>query len=72
MKKLIAAAVVSVGLLLVGCSGGGYGTVGPANLTMLNGNPGGSTPYLPVHRGISGLDEVLSMRAYRLAVPAAT
>jgi hypothetical protein len=30
-------------------------------------NPGGSTPYLPVHRGISGLDEVLSMRAYRLA-----
>lgn len=33
----------------------------------LNLNPGGSTPYLPVHRGISGLDEVLSMRAYRLA-----
>jgi CotH kinase protein len=30
-------------------------------------NPGGSTPYLPVHRGISGLDEVLSMHAYRLA-----
>jgi hypothetical protein len=30
-------------------------------------NPGGSTPYLPVHRGIAGLDEVLSMRAYRLA-----
>lgn len=37
----------------------------------LNLNPGGSTPYLPVHRGISGLDEVLCMRSYRLAgVPA--
>jgi hypothetical protein len=38
-------------------------------------NPGGCTPYLPVLRGISGLDEVLSMRAYRLAAvpsPAAT
>src|ERR1700730_6586358 len=44
MKKLIAAAVVSVALLVVGCSGGGYGTVGPANLTGFNGNPGGSTP----------------------------
>lgn len=30
-------------------------------------NPGGSTPYEPVLRGIAGLDEVLSMRAYRLA-----
>jgi hypothetical protein len=39
----------------------------PAPLDGLNLNPGGSTPYLPVHRGISGLDEVLSMRAYRLA-----
>lgn len=38
-----------------------------APLDGLNLNPGGSTPYLPVHRGISGLDEVLSMRAYRLA-----
>jgi len=37
----------------------------------LNLNPGGSTPYLPVLRGIAGLDEVLSMRSYRLAgVPA--
>jgi len=44
MKKLIAAAVVSVALLVVGCSGGGYGSVGPANLTGFNGNPGGSTP----------------------------
>ncbi|QVL34824.1 CotH kinase family protein [Telmatocola sphagniphila] len=33
----------------------------------LNLNPGGCTPYLPVHRGIAGLDEVLSFRAYRLA-----
>jgi hypothetical protein len=44
MKKLIAAAMVSVALLVVGCSGGGYGTVGAANLTGFNGNPGGSTP----------------------------
>jgi hypothetical protein len=48
------------------------GTPFPAAVNSLNLNPGGSTPYLPVHRGISGLDEVLSMRAYRLAgVPAA-
>lgn len=39
----------------------------PDSLSGLNLNPGGSTPHLPVHRGISGLDEVLSMRAYRLA-----
>jgi pimeloyl-ACP methyl ester carboxylesterase len=44
MKKLIAACMVSVALLATGCSNGGYGSVGPANLTMLNGNPGGSTP----------------------------
>lgn len=45
----------------------------PATFDSLNLNPGGSTPYLPVHRGISGLDEVLSMRAYRLAgVPSPT
>jgi len=44
MEKLIAAAVVSVALLVGGCSGGGYGTVGTANLTGFNGNPGGSTP----------------------------
>jgi pimeloyl-ACP methyl ester carboxylesterase len=30
-------------------------------------NPGGYTPYDPVLRGIAGLDEVMSMRAYRLA-----
>lgn len=39
----------------------------PAPLGRLDLNPGGSTPYLPVLRGIAGLDEVLSMRAYRLA-----
>src|SRR5206468_1893044 len=39
----------------------------PAPCPSLDLNPGGSTPYLPVHRGISGLDEVMSMRAYRLA-----
>lgn len=39
----------------------------PAPCGSLNLNPGGSTPYLPVLRGIGGLDEVLSMRAYRLA-----
>jgi hypothetical protein len=43
----------------------------PAALDSLNLNPGQSTPYVPVHRGIAGLDEVLCMRAYRLAgVPA--
>jgi pimeloyl-ACP methyl ester carboxylesterase len=44
MKKLFAAGTVSVALLFGGCSGGGYGSVGPANLTGFNGNPGGSTP----------------------------
>ena len=44
MEKLIAAGMVSVALLSGGCSGGGYGAVGSPNLTMLNGNPGGSTP----------------------------
>ena len=39
----------------------------PEAISSLNINPGGSTPYLPILRGISGLDEVLSMRAYRLA-----
>lgn len=39
----------------------------PDQLKSLNLNPGGSTPYLPVLRGIAGLDEVMSMRAYRLA-----
>lgn len=39
----------------------------PAPIDGLNLNPGCSTPYLPILRGIAGLDEVLSMRAYRLA-----
>jgi hypothetical protein len=39
----------------------------PDKVRSLNLNPGGSTPYLPVLRGITGLDEVMSMRAYRLA-----
>ncbi len=39
----------------------------PAPVDSLDLNPGGSTPYVPVHRGIAGLDEVLCMRAYRLA-----
>lgn len=39
----------------------------PAPIGSLNLNPGCSTPYMPVLRGIAGLDEVLSMRAYRLA-----
>ncbi|WP_425617962.1 lamin tail domain-containing protein [Anatilimnocola sp. NA78] len=30
-------------------------------------NPGTYTPYIPIHRGISGLDEALSFRAYQLA-----
>lgn len=30
-------------------------------------NPGTHTPYIPVHRGIAGLDEALSFRAYQLA-----
>src|SRR5258707_550379 len=44
MKKLIAAGMVLVALLFGGCSGGGYGAVGSPSLTMLNGNPAGSTP----------------------------
>ncbi|MBN9121136.1 MAG: CotH kinase family protein [Planctomycetes bacterium] len=39
----------------------------PAACSSLNLNPGQSTPYLPILRGIAGLDEVLSLRAYRLA-----
>jgi hypothetical protein len=44
MKKLIATGMVSVAWLIVGCSGSGQGSVGAPNLTMLNGNPTGSTP----------------------------
>lgn len=38
----------------------------------LNLNPGLSTPYLPVHAGIAGLDEAFAFRAFQLAgVPSA-
>jgi len=49
MKKLIAAGIASVAFLISACSGSGYGTVGPVNLTLLNGNPNGSAPpsYAP-------------------------
>jgi pimeloyl-ACP methyl ester carboxylesterase len=43
MKRLIAAAMVSVAFLIGACSGG-YGTVGPPDTTGFNGNPGGSMP----------------------------
>jgi hypothetical protein len=43
MKKIIAAALASGAFVLSGCGTGGYGTVGPVNLTMANGNPTGST-----------------------------
>ncbi len=43
------------------------GTPFPHTCDSLNLNPGGSTPHLPIHRGITGVDEVLSMKAYRLA-----
>src|SRR5262249_28339061 len=39
----------------------------PAPLGTLRLNPGLCNPFIPVLRGISGLDEVLSFRAYRLA-----
>jgi hypothetical protein len=39
----------------------------PAALDELRLNPGLCNPFIPVLRGISGLDEVLSLRAYRLA-----
>ena len=42
MKRLCAAPTVAVALLLGACSGGGYGTVGPPDLTGANGDPGGS------------------------------
>lgn len=39
----------------------------PAPCDSIDLNPGQSTPYLPILRGVAGLDEVLAMRAYRLA-----
>ena len=43
MGKLVAAAVLAAALLCGGCSGAGYGNVGPTNTASGNGNPGGST-----------------------------
>ena len=42
MKKLVAAAVLLVAMLAVGCTGGN-GVIGSSNLDLLNGNPGGPT-----------------------------
>lgn len=47
MIRLFAAPAVAVALLLGACSGGGYGTVGPPDLTGANGNPGGGTVTPP-------------------------
>jgi pimeloyl-ACP methyl ester carboxylesterase len=44
MKTLTAAALLAGTLLLTACGTGGNGTIGSANLTLANGNPGGSTP----------------------------
>src|SRR5437879_908968 len=43
MGKLVAAAVLAAALLCDGCSGSGYGSVGPTNTASGNGNPGGGT-----------------------------
>jgi len=43
------------------------GVAWPDSIRSFNLNPGGSTPYLPILRGITGLDEVLTLRSYRLA-----
>jgi hypothetical protein len=43
------------------------GVPSPAAWDELRLNPGTCNPFIPVLRGISGLDEVLSMRAYCLA-----
>ena len=45
MKKLIAAAIATVALLIDGCTAGD--TIGPANTNSMNGNPGGATPVTP-------------------------
>jgi pimeloyl-ACP methyl ester carboxylesterase len=42
MRRLVAAGIASGLLVLIGCSG--HGSVGAPDLTLLNGNPGGSTP----------------------------
>ncbi len=45
MKKLIAAAIATVALLIDGCGGGD--TIGPVNPYSQNGNPGGAAPVAP-------------------------
>jgi pimeloyl-ACP methyl ester carboxylesterase len=47
MDKLFVAAAMAAALLVSGCSGSGYGTVGPTNTTSGNGNPAGATPVPP-------------------------
>jgi pimeloyl-ACP methyl ester carboxylesterase len=44
MKRIITAGVLAAAFLIGGCGSGGRGTIGPSDLTLLNGNPGGSTP----------------------------
>jgi pimeloyl-ACP methyl ester carboxylesterase len=44
MKRIIAAGVLAAAFLIGGCGSGGRGTIGAPDLTLLNGNPGGSTP----------------------------
>jgi pimeloyl-ACP methyl ester carboxylesterase len=44
MKRIIAAGVLAAAFLIGGCGSGGRGTIGAPDLTVLNGNPGGSTP----------------------------
>jgi hypothetical protein len=47
MRRLLAIAVLAAASILGGCSGSGYGTVGPTDPTSGNGNPGGATPVTP-------------------------
>ena len=65
MKRLFAAPAVAVALLLGACSGGGYGTVGPPDLTGANGNPGGGT-VTPPSAGTAGLPEASLMPLVRI------
>ncbi len=44
MKRIITASVLAAAFLIGGCGSGGRGTIGAPDLTVLNGNPGGSTP----------------------------
>ena len=44
MNKLITAATLCSAVLVSACAGGGFGSVGGADTTGFNGNPGGSTP----------------------------